>query len=133
MDLVDSFEIAYYSEVHAIINIYVDGGEVVATATHVRDGIGIEDWFHFCDKEVTVEELVTRGDTGLEALSKLSHELYPGAKMLLEKSDDVDNPKEQFFTDVMIAAMKGTHYPPYNGHPRAWKNESGRKLYEASE
>lgn len=122
---VRTFSIGYFSEVSAVLSIRED---CVIEATHPMDGVPISDWFHFGGRAPTDDPLTVGGDSVQKALSNMAYRLYPGVEMLLEETDAVEKPKEQFFTDFFIAFVVGEYYPASSNYPRAWTHRAGKWL-----
>lgn len=122
------FYISYFSEVSAAITIKTDGSGILCTATHPRDGVPIDCWFHFSDHSLPEEPLQLGGTAIVGILRKLGDVLYPGAKPILEQWESVDQPRVKFFTDLFFAFTYGewvAHDPDY---PRTWPHQVGEKL-----
>lgn len=123
-----TFSIAYYSEVSAELTLYTDGTHSRLEATHPMGAVPIDDWFHFYGSYDGPDPLVVEGENINDVIAEMGYQLYPGARGLLEDNDTVDNPEQQFYTDLYIAFVYGEWFPVGRKHPSGWEHSVGERL-----
>lgn len=119
------FSISYFSEVSAVLTL-TEGYRL--KATHPMDTVTISDWFHFSGTAPKGDPLLITGDTVADVLAKMADRLYPGARIILERNDNVDEPRKQFFTDFFIAFVIGDYHPASQKYPSDWEHPAGEWL-----
>lgn len=128
MDEGYTFHLSYFSEVSVEITLQEQDGYSRFTATHPVDTVPIDDWFHFSGSYNGRDPLIAQDLHAHEALCKLGNALYPGARGLLEDTYEVENPQEQFFTDLYLAFVYGSWMPASKKYPDEWEHDVGEQL-----
>lgn len=128
-DILRIFSISYFSEVSAIIRVFEDGTGFRIEATHPSDNVSINCWFHFSDESVDGDILVVEDTSLVSALAEVADTLYPGAKVIMDNMD-IDDTREQFFSDFFISFCMRKYYPASPNYPDDMKHPSGRWLME---
>jgi hypothetical protein len=133
MEELRQFNMYYYSELSAVISLSYDAEQdmYIVSATHTTDAVGILDWFHFVDEDVTAEKLVYNSPDSFTALAKMADKLSTGPVPVLDNYD-IPDPRRQFFTDFMTA-MYTREYNVSHGRRTDYISDAGDNLMERAQ